>query len=131
MPPFSRIPIVPSRSRTEARSSGSDRFARRPLRNNLPLPQRADNIIVRNEWDGHGEAEAILVDPDWIMRSPSPVELYAPTNFAYGPIYSTLEPTFDLQLYEDTDVVTASPSRPTRSPLSGANSGEFGIPLER
>jgi hypothetical protein len=83
MPPFSRTPIVPSRSRTEARPSDSDRFARRPLRNKLPLPQQADNTITRNEWDGHGEAEATLVDPDWIMRSPSPVELYAPPCFAF------------------------------------------------
>ncbi|KAG1722891.1 hypothetical protein EDD22DRAFT_1022103 [Suillus occidentalis] len=56
----------------------------------------------RNEWDGHGEAEATLVDPYWIMRSPSPVELFAPPCDAYGPIHSAFEPTYDLQPYEDT-----------------------------
>ncbi|KIK31702.1 hypothetical protein CY34DRAFT_19652 [Suillus luteus UH-Slu-Lm8-n1] len=76
MLPFSRT-VEPLRSRT--RPSGSD--------------------SARNEWDGHGEAdsEAILVDPDRIMRSPSPVELYAPACVAYGSIYSTIEPTYDLQ----------------------------------
>jgi hypothetical protein len=113
MPPFSRTPVEPLRSRTEACSSGSEWFARRHLRNNLPLPQR-ENTINPNEWNSH--ADAILVDPDWIMRSPSPIELYAPTYFAYGDIDSAFEPTCGLQQYEDADVVMGSPSRPTRSP---------------
>lgn len=52
------------------------------------------------------EAEPILVDPDWIMRSPSPVEIY------YAPIYSIFTPTD----FYDTDIVMASPAHPTRSP---------------
>ncbi|KIK34835.1 hypothetical protein CY34DRAFT_812646 [Suillus luteus UH-Slu-Lm8-n1] len=109
MPPFSRTPVEPLRSRTEASSSGSEWFTRRHLRKNLPLPQRENT----NEWNSH--ADAILVDPDWIMRSPSPIELYAPTHFDYGAIYSNFDPTCDLQQYEDTDIVMGSPSRPTRS----------------
>ncbi|KIK45297.1 hypothetical protein CY34DRAFT_548842 [Suillus luteus UH-Slu-Lm8-n1] len=63
-------------------------------------------VLVRNEWDSHGEAEAILVDLDWpgITRS-SPVELY-------GPIDSTFYPTYDAQPYEDTDVVMGPPAHP-------------------
>ncbi|KIK35011.1 hypothetical protein CY34DRAFT_812476 [Suillus luteus UH-Slu-Lm8-n1] len=114
MPPFSRTPVELSRSRTEARPSGSDWFARRLMRHNLPLPQRADN--TRNEWGGHSEAEAILVNPDWIMRSPSPVELYSPAYVAYGANYSTLDATCALQQFEDIDIVMASPSHHTRSP---------------
>ncbi|KAG1762517.1 hypothetical protein EDD22DRAFT_566879 [Suillus occidentalis] len=119
MPPSSRTPVELLRIRTEAHPSGSDLFARRLLRNNLPLPQRADDITrARGEWGGHCEpdSEVILVDPDWIMRSPSPVELYAPACVAHGSIYSTIEPTYDVQQYEDTDIVMASPSHHTRSP---------------
>ncbi|KAG2748773.1 hypothetical protein P692DRAFT_20833991 [Suillus brevipes Sb2] len=88
----------------------SRRSARTPLHNNLSLRQRAEineNTIARNEEiQNDREVEAILVDPDWKMRSPSPVELY------YTPIYSTFTPT---DFYE-SDIVMVSPTHPTRSP---------------
>ncbi|KIK32904.1 hypothetical protein CY34DRAFT_18726 [Suillus luteus UH-Slu-Lm8-n1] len=50
------------------------------------------------------------------MRSPSPIELYAPACVAYGPVYSTPEAAYDLQQHEGTDIVMASPSHHMRSP---------------
>ncbi|KAG1763743.1 hypothetical protein EV702DRAFT_1156760, partial [Suillus placidus] len=103
--------VEPSRGRTEARRADADEPARTPLRNKLPLPQRAEiakNTVAQDEGiakdNSHrreSEAEPAQVDEDWKMGSPSPIEL------TYAPFH---------QLYEDEDIVMASPTEPHHSP---------------
>ncbi|KAG1773273.1 hypothetical protein EV702DRAFT_1131260 [Suillus placidus] len=104
--------VEPSRGRTEARRSDGDKPARTRIK--LPLPQRAEiakNTVAQDEgiakdnshWRESG-AEPAQVDEDWKMGSPSPIELtYAPAHFH--------------RLYKDEDIVMASPTEPTHSPV--------------